>query len=62
MKEKFGNDLSLDYVLEQQIRLKHGTDIFQKIKKALALKNGIILQRLPIALAHVKAVNTTETL
>ena len=61
-REIYGNDLSLDDVLEQKIRLKDGTDIFQKIKKALTLKNGIILQRLPIALAHVKAVNTSETL
>ena len=61
-REIYGNDLSLDDVLELQIRLKDGTDIFQKIKKALTLKNGIILQRLPIALAQVKAVNTSETL
>ena len=53
-REIYNNNLSLDYALEQQIRLKDHTDIFEEStkpkrisqkrkKKALTLKNPITL-------------------
>ena len=52
-REIYNHDLSLDHALEQQIRLKDDIDIFKKSakpkksvkkeKKALTLKNAIIL-------------------